>query len=585
MAYISEEEISNIRNEANIVDIISGYIPLNKSGGDYVGVCPFHDDHSPSMHVSTKLNIFKCFVCNTGGNVFSFVQKFENVSYLEAIKIVANKSGIDFKYQIDNHSTSKFKKEFDIMDLSLKFYQNNLAGQSGIEAKKYLLNREIDDKIIKEFKIGLSLNDNKLKEFLENKKCDLETAYNIGLLNKSGIDYYDMFVSRIMIPIFDMQGNLAGYTARAYLKDEKNKYINSKETVIYKKSNILFNYYNAKDIARLEKQIILVEGNMDAISLSINGIKNVCALMGVVISKNQIAALKRLNAKVILMLDSDNAGRQAALKVGEELYNEDIDVEVAVLSGAKDPDEYIRSFGVEKLKENIKHARKYLDFKLDTIRETKNLDNIEELTTYIKEVIASLKNASELEREVAIAKICKDYNLDPNVIKSNLEPVVKKVKPVIFQNNSLKKKTKYTRAVEKLIYAMLTNKEYYKIYLQELGYLLNKIERDIVNLIGSYIKTHNNIDISGFIDYVIKYDNISEFLNSILISVREEVVTKEEFYDILYAVSRTIDEIELKKLKDKISSEQDVAKKIELMNKFADLKAKKEEGCGNNEGN
>jgi DNA primase len=241
-------------------------------------------------------------VCNTGGNVFSFVQKFENVSYVEAIKIVALKSGINFNYQIDSHSNHKYKKEFDIMDLSLKFYQNNLAGQSGVEAKKYLLGRGIDDSIIKEFKIGLSLNDNKLKEFFENKKCDLDIGYSVGLLNKSGIDYYDMFLNRIMIPIFDMQGNLAGYTARAYLQDEKNKYINSKETVIYKKSNILFNYYNAKDIARSEKQVILVEGNMDAISLSVHGIKNVCALMGVVISKNQIAALKRLNAKVILML-------------------------------------------------------------------------------------------------------------------------------------------------------------------------------------------------------------------------------------------------------------------------------------------
>jgi len=265
MAYISEEEINHIRNEANIVDIISGYIPLNKSGSDYVGICPFHDDHSPSMRVSTKLNIFKCFVCNAGGNVFSFVQRFENVSYMEAIKIVAGKAGLDFKYAIDTHSNSKYKKEFEIMDLSLKFYQNNLATQSGVEAKNYLKGRGIDDKIIKEFKIGLSLNDNKLREFLENKKCDLDTAYNIGLLNKSGIDYYDMFTNRIMIPILDMQGNLAGYTARAYQKDEKNKYINSKETIIYKKSNILFNYYNAKDCARLEKEIILVEGNMDAL--------------------------------------------------------------------------------------------------------------------------------------------------------------------------------------------------------------------------------------------------------------------------------------------------------------------------------
>ncbi|MBQ6841029.1 MAG: DNA primase [Bacilli bacterium] len=582
MAFISEEEINNIRNEANIVDIISSYIPLNKSGSDYVGVCPFHDDHSPSMHVSTKLNIFKCFVCNTGGNVFSFVQKFENVSYLESIKIVANKSGIDFKYTIDTHSNSKYKKEFDIMDLSLKFYQNNIASQSGIEAKKYLLSRGITDEIIKEFKIGLSLNDNKLKEFLENKKCDLDTAYNIGLLNKSGIDYYDMFNSRIMIPILDMQGNLAGYTARAYQKEDKNKYINSKETVIYKKSNILFNYYNAKDTARLEKEIILVEGNMDAISLAVSGIKNVVALMGVVISKNQIAALKKLNAKVVLMLDSDNAGTGATLKVGEELYEEGVDVHVVRLSGAKDPDEYIRAFGVDKLKDNIKHARKFLDFKLDALKETKNLDNIEDLTSYIKAVIASLGKASELEREVAISKICKDYNIDPQIIKNNLAPVVEVKKESVTRVVSPpKRKSRYNLAVEQMIYAMLLNKDYYGIYMKELGYLKNKVERDTISLIGSYIKKNDGIDISGFIDYIIEYDAISEFVNNILMKAHEETLAENEFYDILNTVSKCIDEEEIKELKIKIKNEQDIAKKVELIAKLTELK----KGCGNNEGN
>lgn len=582
MAYISEEEITNIRNEANIVDIISSYIPLNKSGSDYVGVCPFHDDHSPSMHVSTKLNIFKCFVCNAGGNVFSFVQKYENVSYVEAIKIVANKSGIDFKHTIDTHSNSKYKKEFEIMDLSLKFYQNNIASQSGIEAKEYLLGRGINDDIIKEFKIGLSLNDNKLKEFLENKKCDLETAYNIGLLNKSGIDYYDMFVSRIMIPILDMQGNLAGYTARAYQKDEKNKYINSKETVIYKKSNILFNYYNAKDIARSEKEIILVEGNMDAISLATSGIKNVCALMGVVISKNQIAALKKLNSKIILMLDSDSAGSGATLKVGEELYNEGADVYVVRLSGAKDPDEYIRAYGVDKLKDNIKHARKFLDFKLDALKETKNLDNIEELTSYIKDVIASLGNASALEREVAIAKICKDYNLDPQIIKSSLAPLKEEKKePIPKVVSAPKKKGRYNLAVVQMIHAMLMNKDYYRIYMNELGYLKNKVERDTVSLIGSYIKANNNIDISGFIDYVIEYDDVSDFVNSILMNVSEDALAEKEFYGILNTVLKCIDEEEIKELKIKIKNEQDIAKKVELIAKLTELK----KGCGNNERN
>ena len=584
MAYISEDEINSIRNEANIVDIISSYIPLTKSGGDYVGVCPFHDDHSPSMHVSTKLNIFKCFVCNAGGNVFSFVQKFENVSYPESIKIVAEKSGLAFNYEIDKNQNRKYQKEFDIMDLSLKLYQNNLATQSGVEAKNYLLSRGIDDKIIKEFKIGLSLSDNKLLEFLDNKQCDLNTAYEIGLLNKSGIDYYDMFTNRIMIPIFDMQGNLAGYTARAYQKEEKNKYINSKETIIYKKSNILFNYYNAKDVARLEKKLIVVEGNMDAISLSVNGIKNVVALMGVVISKNQIAALKKLNSQIVLMLDSDSAGHAAALKIGKELYDEGIDISVVKLSGAKDPDEYIRAYGVDKLKDNINHARNYLDFRLEALKEDKDLNDIKELTNYIKEVVASLENASELEREIAIGKICNDYNVDPNIIKSNLEPVKKQKTLIQVIPKPNIKKSKYERGSDKLIYALLINKEYYPIYFKELGYLIEKTQRDTVNLIGQYIKLHNDIDISGYLDYVRNYPHVVEYVNKVLINNYEENVPKEEFCDILVAVSKCIDEIELAEIKQMIKKEQDIALKVELINKFTKLKARMEEGSGNDEG-
>ena len=579
MAFISEEEINNVRNEANIVDIISEYIPLNKSGNDYVGMCPFHDDHSPSMHVSPKLNIFKCFVCNTGGNVFSFVQKYENVSYIESVKIVAEKTGIAFNHTIDRTESSKYKKEFDIMDLSLKFYQNNLASQNGIEAKKYLLGRGISDKIIKDFKIGLSLNDNKLKEFLESKTIDLNICYDIGLLNKSGIDYYDMFQNRIMIPILDMQGNLAGYTARAYLKDEKNKYINSKETIIYKKSNILFNYYNAKDTARLKKEIIIVEGNMDAIMVAANGIKNVCALMGVVISKIQIDALKKLNSKIILMLDNDEAGKSATLNVGETIHDAGLDVYVVRLSGAKDPDEYIRTFGIEKFKDTIKNAKKYLDFKFDTIKETKNLDNIEELTNYIKEVIDSLQNASELEREVAIAKICKEYNLDPIIIKKNLVPIKKEV---VKDNISKKiKKNRYNLATEQLIYAMLLNKKYYEIYMDKLGYLREKMQRDTVALIGSYINKNNNIDISGFIDFVINYEQISDYINEILSNNNYETVAEKEFYDILNTVCKCIDEEEIKELKLKIKNEKDVNKKVELIEKLTEIK----KGCGNNEGN
>ena len=580
MAYISEEEINNIKNEANIVDIIGSYITLNKSGNDYVGMCPFHDDHSPSMHVSTKLGIFKCFVCNTGGNVFTFVQKFENVSFPKAIEIVANKCGITFNHTIEKNVSSKFKKEYEIMELSSIFYQNNLASKEGIEAKEYLLKRGIDDSIINEFKIGLSFEDNKLREFFENKKIDLEKAYEIGLLNKVGIDYYDMFISRIMIPLHDMQGNLVGYTARCYKTDEKNKYINSKESIIYKKSNMLFNYYNAKDSARNLKQMIIVEGNMDAISLASHGIKNVCALMGVVISKVQIDYLKKLNSKIILMLDNDDAGLKATLSVGDDMYNEGIDLYVVRLSGAKDPDEYIRKFSKDELLNNINHPQKYLDFKIEYLKKNRNLDNIEELTEYVKEVIDSLQGASTLEREVFIGKISKEYNIDAEFLKKSLIPV-KEEKKIINNPVSKEKKSKYTLSVANLIYAMLLDKNFYKIYADKLGYLRNKLERDITHQIGEYIEKYKDIDISSFISFIGNNEEMTGYISEVIAINHKESIDEKEFCDILSAVIKCIDEEEIKELKIKIKNEQDVAKKIELIEKLTELK----KGSGNNEGN
>lgn len=571
MAYL-EEDINNIRASADIVSIIGSYINLEKKGSDYVGMCPFHDDHSPSMHVSTKLNIFKCFVCNTGGNVFSFVQKYENVPYLEAVKIVAEKSGIDFKYNNKYAVKSKFQSEYQLMDLSLKFYQNNLASASGLEAKKYLLNRGIDDKIIKEFKIGLSFEDNKLKEFLENKKCDLESAYSLGLLNKSGITYYDMFQSRIMIPIFDAQGNTVGYTARCYLKDEPNKYINSKETKIYHKSDILFNLNNAKEYIRAQKEVIVVEGNMDAISLACAGIKNVVALMGVIVSPSGIELLKKLNSKIILMLDSDNAGSIATLKVGDSLIKSGLDVCVVRLKGAKDPDEYIRKNGAEALENNIKHATKYLDFKINELKNDFNLDNPIELAKYVSVVLDSLKDLNTIEKEVTISKICKDYGLDPKIIKSQLKGSPPKEKAPAEKVIPVKKKSKYDLAASQAIYAMLMHKDYYQIFMNNLGFFENKVEREALSLIGSYIKKNNTIDASGFIDYIIKYDSISAYIMEVLSSKNNIDIDEAGFYNLIKVLTKSINEIEIKEIKNEIKNENDINKKEELIKRLTELK-------------
>ena len=584
MKYINEEDINRIRVNANIVDVIASYgIKLTKTGKDnYLCLCPFHDDHNPNMIISEKKQIYKCFGgCGAGGNVFKFVQDYENVSFAESVKIVANKTNQEFNYNISSYENKnvKYNDEYKLMDLSLKFYQNNLFSEKGVDAQKYLNNRGITNDIINNFKIGLSLDNNSLKKFLENKNVDLELAYNLGLLNKNGIEYYDVYQDRIMVPIFNDSGYLCGYTGRCYLKDEKNKYVNTKETNIYKKSEILFNYYNAKEQIIKLREIILVEGNMDAISLSSKGIKNVCALMGVVLSTYQIDLIKKLKSKVILMLDSDNAGSTATIKVGDALYQKGIDVRVVRLTGAKDPDEYIQKNGVNALNECIKNAQKYLDFKIENLKLSYNLSSIEDVTNYVKTVINDLNYTSDIEKEVILNKISKEFNIDIEILKKQV-PKNETIKPIIIPKEK-KKKSKYDLSSSKMIYAMLLHKEYYRIYMNNLGYLKDIIQRKTVSLIGSYIEKYNNIDIAGFMDYVIEYEDVISYINEIITDNNEEDIDEKEFNNIINVTSKSIDLEDIKKLKIEIDNENDINEKIKLMEKLRKLK----EDVVKNEGN
>src|SRR5574344_96628 len=280
---MNESEVNAVRQAADIVDIISDYLPLTQKGQNFVAVCPFHDDHHPSMVVSREKQIFNCFTCHTGGNVFNFVMKYENVSFLEAVKIVADKIGMNVHLKFSgNVNNEKFASQYKLMNLANKYFMNVLNTSAGLEAKKYLKDRGIDENIIKEFNLGLSLNDPKnLSDFLEKNKYSVNEMVDVGLVNKFGLDTYDVFTNRIMIPITNVNGQIVGFTGRIFHNEDTAKYLNTKETSIFKKGEIIFNYANAKNYVRQNGNIIIVEGNMDAIKMASSGIKNVVSLMGV----------------------------------------------------------------------------------------------------------------------------------------------------------------------------------------------------------------------------------------------------------------------------------------------------------------
>lgn len=577
MAYISNEEINEIRSRANIVDIISGYLQVSSKGKNYVALCPFHNDHSPSLIISPEKQIFNCFTCRTGGNVFSFVMKYENVSFAEAVSIVAKKVGFNLKNDVFVKSENKYSKDHEIYEYAMKYYLNNINTTDGSKAREYLLKRGINETIIKEFKLGYSgSSKDTFYKLATNKGWDIETLNKLGLINKVNENVYDTFINRVVIPIENLKGEVVGFTGRIFNgEDNTAKYLNTKETEIFKKSSLLFNYHNAKNYIRDRKSVIVVEGNMDAIKMSAKGFKNVVALMGVALSNEQIDILKRLKVPVILMLDNDNAGEEATIKNGESLINSGVDTKVVRLSGAKDPDEYLEKFGIDAMQNNIDKAIKYIDFKIECLKKDKDLSNMEDLITYVKEVINSINGEDDLTKEIILSKISKDYAIDIDILKSNLKTEVKKdVKKEEVVEVRDKKLTKYQKASHKVLYYMLMDSKYINLYKNTLGYFKERIERVLASEIVYYESNNGNIDVADFTTTIMESEDEYEFLQIILSENGNTSVSDEEFNSCVKAILDIYKKDEIIKVKGLIASELDQTKKEELVKKLIDLKRK-----------
>ena len=579
MAFIDNEEINKIRVQANIADIISSYnIDIEKKGKDYKCICPFHDDHSPSMSISESRQIFKCFVCGVGGNVFSFVEQYEHVSFPEAVKIVADKIGFNMSKTITTQKVDKYKKEHEIINLATMFYQNNLNTTNGIEAKKYLLERKIDDKIINEFKIGLSLdNKDDLYKLLSKKGYKPKELENIGLISITNDKVYDFFNGRITFPIEDINGNIVAFSSRIYRGEtDTSKYINTKETPLYIKGNILFNYFKAKNSAKKEKELIIVEGQMDAIRVYANGIENVVALGGTALTQNQIELIKKLNCKVILCLDGDKAGEDATIINGNLLAKENITVQVVRLSDYKDPDEYIINKGIDAFIENVKNPIDYIDIKKKKEKDSFNIENSEELASYINKVILDVSNIKDpILKEVTLNKISSEYNISLDILKNKLDSIKQEEKIAKEVFKSTKKEDKkingLDKSIRKILYFMMNDKKYIKTYQKEIGFFEDKVYRSIANEIVYFSENHNNINVADFISYI---SNNQELYNTILeiIDTHEEELSDKEFDSYIKVYKQKNEELKIKKLKIMLSKELDIEKKKEILEEITNIK-------------
>ena len=372
--YINQDKIIEIKNSVDIVDVISSYIPLQGKGKNLFGVCPFHDDHSPSMSVSREKQIYTCFSCGATGNIFNFIMDYEHISFREALKICADKAGI----VLDNFNVKEVNKNkdlFDMYDVASKLYQNNINTKDGLDALNYLLDRKITKETIKEFKIGLALHDNKLSKLL-NKKYDTKLLNKSGLINIDGINTYDAFTDRIMIPLFNLEGKIVGFSGRIYKTTDKKigKYKNTKETEIFKKGELLYNYHRAKEYARESKTVIIMEGYMDLFRAYQVGVKNVVVSMGTAVTKEQANLLKRIATNIILCFDGDSAGEKATYSCSNELIKLGITPKIVRLPDNLDPDEFILKHGKDAFIEKINNPISVMEFKMNYLKKNKDLN-------------------------------------------------------------------------------------------------------------------------------------------------------------------------------------------------------------------
>lgn len=573
MANISYEEILSIQRKANIVDIIRDYVPLTQRGKNYFGICPFHDDHNPSMSVSPEKGVYKCFVCGNAGNVFNFVMEYEKVSFYEAVKIVADKIGVSIDISTSKKENTKKSPLYDIYNIAYKFYQNNLNTVYGKDAKKYLLNRKIDEDVIKNFNIGLSLSDSELCNALKAKGFKDDDIVSSGVAVQNGNNIYDIYKNRIMFPLYDLEGNVVGFSGRIYNQKNESKYINTKETEIFKKGELLYNYHIAKKEARKEKNIIVVEGFMDVIRLSTIGIVNVVATMGTAVTKYQLNLIQKLAPNITLMFDGDKAGEKATNAFIELANGNDSNIKVVRLEDNLDPDEYILTKGKDKMIYNLSHAQSVYDYKLSSYKENIDFNDSKEVSNYINVMIKEFEKIDDdIVREIEIKKLSESTNVSYDLIKSKLKDSEKKV--IITHKPKNIKINKYEKASKYILYRMINDNNMILYYFNNLSYLPNDTERKLASEIVLFYKKFNSFNLSDFIIYL---EDKKELIN-LVVDISDLKYTEDELNDNIDnyfdVIKESLYNNQIVKLTSELKNESNSVKKMEIAQKIVDLKIK-----------
>ncbi|MGE7182875.1 DNA primase [Peribacillus sp. NPDC006672] len=581
---IEDEKINQIREAVDIVDLIGEYVQLKKQGRNYFGLCPFHGENSPSFSVSTEKQIFHCFGCGAGGNIFTFLMDIEGYNFVESAKVLAEKGNVPLDVEINKDSKRSnmpagSQQMVEAHDLLRKFYNHLLVNtKEGQDALEYLLKRGFTEETIEKFQIGYSLDSwDFVSKFLLKRGFPAEYMEQAGLIiyREKDESYFDRFRNRVMFPIMDHQGNTIAFSGRA-MGDDEPKYLNSPETPIFNKSKTLYNFHHARPHIRKKEQVVIFEGFADCISAVRAGVENSVATMGTALTDQHIQLLKRNTDQILICYDSDSAGLNAANRAVDMLQDHDFSVKVALMPDNLDPDDYIKEFGEKSfVSEVIGASLTYMAFKMHYLRRGKNVNNEGDRIQYIEEVlkeISRLPNA--VERDHYLRQLSSEFSLSLDALEQQQRQVffTERKKGTLPQPAAQKKmalqyehklKPAHHNAEMKLIAHMLKSRDMTFKIQQLLGQTVFHVDEHqaIITYLYAFYEDGHEPDTSFFLTYL-PDPNLRRIVSEIeMMSVNEEVTDKE----LTDCINQVLKYEKLLKIKEKQVEEKDAVRRSDYV--------------------
>ncbi|MBE6129772.1 MAG: DNA primase [Erysipelotrichaceae bacterium] len=498
MARISQEEIDRVRSQADIVDVIGHYLQITRKGRSFTAVCPFHDDHSPSLSISPDRQIYKCFVCGNGGNVFTFVQNYEKVSFPEAVGRVASLIGYSLSVQPDSYQRPKDPHKealHTVLSETIRYTMYEMDSSAGTDARGYLAKRGLDDSVLKHFEIGWHPGGDVLYRFLHAKGYEDRDLVGANVVRATPSGMHDVFSGRITFPIHDSYGNPIGFSARSMDPAAQSKYINTNETDIFTKGDIVYNAHRARTAARKAGCVLVCEGVTDVIAFWRAGIENVVCTLGTACTPKQISLLKGLAARIVFCYDGDEAGRAATVKAINLAREAGARVSVIVNRTGKDPDEIIRDMGQEALRKLADQEEHWMEFMLEYHKDRTNLESYlekKELVEKMQKLIASMDD--ETDRSYFTGELARltGFNLQTQTAKPKPE-AAQPLKKLVVPDGTLE--------AEKMILAMMLNSPAaVRKFEEDLGYLTEGSHQELAMMIVNQVRSKGETDVNALID-------------------------------------------------------------------------------------